>query len=484
MNQTISTVVLTGALLWTVGCASASKKPTTDKQGSVAADAATQPDRFAPMAEDEALASIWNDPAFTRRLIGTYAPATEVEPRVSPEEGLVFQEQIRPLLRDDQGEAIQQLQALIKPDSTALFEFTLGTLYFQNGDLTNAVRYFDQAIAKFDDFRRAWQNLGFAYARNGEYGEAIEPLARAIGLGANDGGTYGLLGFCYMNGEQWVSAEAAFRQAMLLEPDNADYRLWMVKCLVQQENFSAASAALDELLARHPEREQIWAIQANVYLQTDRPVLASVNLEVLRRMGKASAKNLIQLGDIYMLQEATALALPVYLEAIGLEGGDDLKPALRAAEIMVGRGAWAESTELFAKIREVGGDQMSDEDRMKLLKLESKVAMAQGQGDQAIQVLEDIVELNPLDGEALLLAGDYYSRAGNLEKAQFRYDLASKIEGFEADAFVKQAQLMAQSSKYVEAVELLRKAQKIKPRDNVQNYLEAIERVARTSGSG
>jgi len=468
-------LIITTVLLQNTVCAAS--KPSKSSSASVPQDT------FAPVSADDPLASIWNDPEFTRRLMGTYAAAPDVEPKVSAEEGLIFREQIVPLLRDDRPKAIKELKGLIKSDNSALFEFTLGNVYFQDGDMTNAVNYFEQAVAKFPYFRRAWQNLGFAYARDGQYAQAVEPITRAMTLGAVDGKAYGLLGFCYMNQEHWISAETAYRQAMLLEPKNADYRLGIVKCQIGQENYTSALAMLNELLADAPDRDQLWNIQANVYLQTDQPAKAAVNLEMLRLMDKASAKNLILLGDIYMSEEATALALPVYLEAIEMEGSEDLKPALRAAEIMVGRGAWEESRTLFVKIREVGGTEFTGEAELKLLKLESKVAMANGEGEKAIQVLEQIIEKNPLDGEALILAGDYYSRSGNREKAEFDYELAAKIEGYEADAMVKQAQLLAQSSKYVEAMELLRRAQKIRPRDNVQRYLEAMERIARTSSS-
>jgi hypothetical protein len=47
---------------------------------------------------------------------------------------------------------------------------------------------------------------------------------------------------------------------------------------------------------------------------------------------------------------------------------------------------------------------------------------------------------------------------------------------------VKQAQLLAQSQKYAQATELLKKAQKVKPRDNVQRYLDKLEQLARTAG--
>ena len=131
------------------------------------------------------------------------------------------------------------------------------------------------------------------------------------------------------------------------------------------------------------------------------------------------------------------------------------------------------------------GGSLSPEDEMKLLKLEAKVALNTGAGADGIKVLEQIITRNPLDGEALILAGNYYAtkEEPEPEKAAFRYDTAAKLEGFEPDAFLKLAQLKVQARKYADAVELLRKAQKAKPRDNVQRYLERVEQLAR-SGAG
>jgi tetratricopeptide (TPR) repeat protein len=184
------------------------------------------------------------------------------------------------------------------------------------------------------------------------------------------------------------------------------------------------------------------------------------------------------LGDLYMTQESPDLALEVYLLALDKDEGANPSRALRAAQILVSRGAWTEAGKLFDRIHQ-SATPLADADEMKLLKLESKAAMASGAGDKAIATLEQIVKRNPVDGEALLLAGDYYSKNGQKEKAELRYQEASAIEGYEADAFVKQAQLLAQSQKYAQAAELLKKAQKVKPRDNVQRYLDKIEQLAR-----
>ena len=88
-----------------------------------------------------------------------------------------------------------------------------------------------------------------------------------------------------------------------------------------------------------------------------------------------------------------------------------------------------------------------------------------------------------MDGEALLLAGDYYAKNEQIEKADFRFDTASKLTGFEAEAFVKRAQLLVRNKKFTQAVEFLQKAQRAKPRDNVQRYLEKIEQLVRVGRS-
>ena len=136
---------------------------------------------------------------------------------------------------------------------------------------------------------------------------------------------------------------------------------------------------------------------------------------------------------------------------------------------------------MFAKVREVSGDTLSDEEQMKLLKLEARVALANDEGAKAASTLEEIIAKNPMDGEALILLADYHGNNGEREKAETRYGFAEKIEGFEADAMVKHAQLLVRSKEYARAVDLLTRAQKLKPRDSIGRYLEQVQRAAQAS---
>ena len=82
------------------------------------------------------------------------------------------------------------------------------------------------------------------------------------------------------------------------------------------------------------------------------------------------------------------------------------------------------------------------------------------------------------------LAGDYYVGNDQPELAQMRYEAASRLEASQADAWVKLAQLLVQGKTYSEAIDLLNRAQKAKPRAHIQRYLEKVEVAAgRTSRS-
>ena len=301
-------------------------------------------------------------------------------------------------------------------------------------------------------------------------------------MGGGDGKVFGLLGFACLSQGRNVSAEAAYRQALVFEPENLDFKLGLVKSAVGTANYDYALSILDELIKQYPDKDNLWTLQANLFIQKEQPAKAAISLEMLRRLGKANVQSLNLLGDLYMAQESRDLALGAYIEAMAKDNGQNPAKALRPAQILVSRGAWGEARELFTKIR-ASATPLTGADDLKLLKLESKVAMSTGAGAKAIETLEQIIQKDPLDAEALMLAGDYYAKNNQKEKAEFRYRTASGIAGYEADAYVKHAQLLVQSQKYIEAAELLKKAQKVKQRDNVQRYLEKVEQLGRTARS-
>lgn len=105
---------------------------------------------------------------------------------------------------------------------------------------------------------------------------------------------------------------------------------------------------------------------------------------------------------------------------------------------------------------------------------------AGGGGEETAAVLEEILKLDPLDGEALLLLGQHYGRNNQQEKALLYYERAAGLDEYEVRAKVRQAQLLVQMGRYGDALPLLRRAQELKPREDIARYLEQVERISKS----
>lgn len=428
---------------------------------------------------DEA-ATVWSDPVFQKQFLGDFGILADVEPKMTAEERALL-EKVYPLMSSDPDEAARQIEAGRKPDSSALLDFVLGGIDYQKDRVEEAAARYEAAVAKFPSFRRAWKMLGVSRYRLQNSDAAILAFTRMLQLGGGDAVSYGLLGDAYAARQDHLAAEAAYRNALLLDPDNAAYRVGLVRSVLKQEKYEEAAGLLRVLLEKFPERAEFWLLQANAFVNLKQPLRAAENYEVVYRMGKGTPESMNVLGDIYVNEGLPNLAAPAYARAIELDPAQPLVRPLRNIETLLARGATAEAGGLVARLRAVAGDRLGAEENRKLLKLDARIAVADGNGEQAARVLEELVSLDPLDGEALLLLGQHHQRTGDLERALVYFERAAGIEAFEGPAKARQGQVLAAQGKYDAALPLLKRAQAIKPTDQLALYLAQVERLARTA---
>jgi tetratricopeptide (TPR) repeat protein len=432
-------------------------------------------------AADDPAPDLWKDPAFQKAFLGSYGVQSELEPKLTQIE-LQQMQKILPLMDTDSDAAVRRLQSLAKPNASAVFDFTLGNLAFQKDQPEEAEAHYRVAVSKFPNFRRALRNLGLIQVRLGQYDDAVRSLSRVIELGGGEGLTYGLLGYAYAATGQALSAESAYRNAVLLQPDLLDWKVGLAQTLLKQQKHAEAAALCGELLERDPERTDLWLLQAGAYVGLGQPLKAAENYEILRRMGKSTVASLATLGDIYVNEGLWDLAASAYGAALDSDPQQDPGRPLRWVAVLSQRGATTQGRALLERMKSAYGERLDAAVRKDLLRQEARLAAAEGADAEALRVLLEIVALDPLDGEALLLLGQQYTRADDLEQAQFYYERAESLEAFEADAKVRRAQILVRQSKYRDAVPLLKRAQEIKPRDDVARYLEQVERLAKTRG--
>lgn len=425
------------------------------------------------------LSAIWKDPVFQKQFVGTYGINADIEPRVTPEEVAVL-EKIRPLMGSDLPKAEQTLRKLMKPECSAILDFTLGSIAFQQDKLDDARSSYEKAVAKFPSFRRAWRNLGLIHARTGKFDESIRAFVRMIELGGADGYAYGLLGFAYASKQDYQAAEAAYRSALLLQPDSTEWRLGLTRCVYKQEKFQDAATLLDALIARYPEKTDFWLLQAQTFLGMKQPLKAAGNLEALEQLGKSTVDSLHTLGDIYLGESLLDLALHAYQRAAELDPKQPVARSIRSAELLAARGGTGQARTLLARLNELQ-PKMEEADHKRLLKLHARFAMADGgASNEAAAALEELVALDPLDGEALLLLGQHYARKGEPDRAILCFERAEGIESCEVQAKLRHAQSLVGLGRYADALPLLRRVQELKPRDDVARYLEQVERLAKS----
>jgi tetratricopeptide (TPR) repeat protein len=424
--------------------------------------------------------ALWNSEDFQRRIATSYLSETDIEPVVTAPE----RKQIEPILKliaaDDMQGAAEALEKVRTEASSAVFDFTLANIYFQGDDLERAIADYRRAVAKFPKFRRAWKNLALIHVRQGDFASAVPALTKVVELGGGDALTYGLLAFGLSGLDDHLAAESAYRMAILLDPATRDWKLGLARSFFKQERWADAVALVGKLIEETPEAAELWLLQANAFIGLGQTARAAENYEIVDRLGKSTADSLNMLADIYINSELYGLAVDCYARALDLDSKGGPERVIRAVKVLTARGASDESEALIAKVDEVFGDRVSESDKRDLLKLRARMAAAKGATDEEARILAEVVAVDPLDGEALILLGQYHAKAGDAEKAIFHYERAQQIEKFEADAKVRHAQLLVGQGKYPDAVKLLREAQQLKPRENIQQYLEQVERVAKS----
>lgn len=422
---------------------------------------------------------IWNDPVFKQRFIESYAAETDVEPTLTKDETKRMQEVYELMAADRLEDAIALLEQTLTPASSAAFDFTLAGIRFQRDELEPAIAGYRTAVEKFPRYKRAWRNLGMACARAGDHASAVPALTRLIEFGGGDAFVHGLLGYGHWTLGNHLAAESAYRIANLLDPRSLQWQVGLAQSFFEQRRYADAAAACTALIAAQPDQAEWWKLQAKAFIGLAQPQRAAENLELLDAMGASTPETLNLLGDIYVNEGLFHLAAARYVRALESADATGLPRALRAAKDFAIRGALAETASVLDAIEGRHAAALQDADRVEVLRLRARVAVAGGADDEQARILEEIVALDPTDGESLILLGKHAARIGQFERGVFWFERAAQLEDFEADAKTGHAQLLANEGRYAEAVPLLRRALELKPRQSLRDYLDQVERFAK-----
>lgn len=445
--------------------------------------------------------NLFRDPTFVRDFVGSYGFLSDVEPKVSTEEQallVIVREKFEASqFRDAEQEIVRFIQVIENPTDPEVAKgeispamvFVLGNLYFQAERTDEARRAFLEAIRRFPRFRRAHTNLGYLYISKNMTDEALPMLQKAIELGENSSRAYGLLGYCHLLKKNALAAENAYRQAYLLDPASRDWKLGLAQALMAQEKYAESANLIGTLIEENPNDKQLWLQQTNAYLAMEKKEEAAVNLEVLRLKGLADESNLSLLGNLYMDRNDPQLALLAYLAAMEKSQKLNIAQTLKSAKILSDYGFPDKADDFITEVRKKAGDAISDGDKLSLTLTEVSVAQAKKQPDRVEALLNQLLEMNPANGDVLLELARHKDllsreeaepekRAALVVEARTNYQLALRNETVAYPANLALGQMLVRERRYPEAMPHLQTALELKKSDSLEQYVSRVRRAA------
>ncbi len=150
-------------------------------------------------------------------------------------------------------------------DSTAMQLLRSGRDAMQRGDLAQAERLFQRAVATAPSLADASLGLGLVQLRRGESDAAAKSLAHAAALNPQLQGPHLFLGIAQYQAGQNEAAMASLRAELALNPDNLEALTWSGIVGLGSGRPDQAIAPLDHAVALKPNDPQLLYYQAKAH---------------------------------------------------------------------------------------------------------------------------------------------------------------------------------------------------------------------------
>ncbi|MEM0897900.1 MAG: tetratricopeptide repeat protein [Verrucomicrobiota bacterium] len=439
--------------------------------------------------------SLWDDPVFQKELIGSLGINPGVEPAMN-EAYEEYHRKIIPLLETEPEKAAGFIREILTdPEASARFDFLLGYLEVKAGNKVEAAKNFKNAIGKFPDYMSAHQNLGVIFVQEQLFDPAIKHLTEAIKLGLNNGQFFGLLGTAYFETKDFIAAESAFRSAVTLDPRENAWKKGLIGALAGQGNYDAVIAMTGTMLAKDPKQKELRLQQASAFAEKKDWLNAAKNLEVLDAIKLLDEDFLPMLGDLYVNANLLGLAADVHVRAYSRNPGQNLDGPIRAADYLLRREGLGEAQQLLDGIKASAPEDLTSDNKKRILRLEAKIADQQGDDEAAASIYELLIDDDPLDGESRISLATYLDKQADLAETEaastdFRnraiamLDEAIEVEAVGAKARVAKAQILVRKGRdhYSEAIRLLKESLRLEESDAVEDFLKQLEDIQKSRG--
>jgi len=329
----------------------------------------------------------------------------------------------------------------------------LGNTAFNKGNYTEAVRYYEDALADNKSVE-VYISLGHTQGRLGHWDKAVEAFKSAVETQQKEPAAelFRFLGQAQYMAEHYDEALDTFQQAYLNAADSED-ELWIARCFIQTHQWTRGQDMLLRYLRSKPQKNEALELLAYLFAQSGRID------EAIGIHKKLVQKNPGQMQYLFELTSAQTVA-KYYDQAIDtLEFAERITPEYTKeanrllADLYVNKKMYRQAAACYQKII-LYSDLPSVEDYYRLAYTYFQI----GELLSANQAFEKIRQIDPSNTKAPLYLGHIAVEKGKIEAARQYYLEAIKVNESSKEPYLALAELELRNDKFSDAAEQFSKA--------------------------
>jgi len=337
------------------------------------------------------------------------------------------------------------------PDTiSASMLYVIGHTYFSLQRYRAAETAFRLALQVGANIR-AHESLGMLYLRTERYADAQEELATAVGLGRNTALVHTALGLADVKTRRYSAAVTDFQRALVLAPEDRGAQRGLLLALTETREHDKAAALVEQLLREDPDDRDLWLYRSRIALLANERAAALASLEIALRLGDDSVDN-------------RRACFELQVESGNVARGVELLRGLRARELpfpLVDQAlGWLANENEWERFREVlvsvDRAALGGVDQSRLLTRRAALAVHDGNRRGASTALQEALELDPSNADALLALGQIYRTDRDYGRADLVLRRASDYLAVREDALVARAEVAIDQENFDSALAFLR----------------------------
>ena len=358
-------------------------------------------------------------------------------------------------------------------DVSATVLYLIGVTYLYLEQWVPAEAALKAALVPLPDYQRVHEALGNLYTLTERWDEARTHLTRAAELGLNTASLHAALGYINYKVKNWWGMASAYQQALTLEPDVRDWQTALMYALNETRQYAGGLALVEQMLQSQPGDPVLWLYRSYMALNVGDRALALTSLEATMRLGDNSVANKQVAAALHMERGSIARAVELLKSA----PAQDLDFVFidQALGWLNYENEWDYFRDLLAAA-DAHKALLDNLQGSRLLMHVSSLQLHDGDRRAAITTLQQAIELDSSNAEALLTLGQAYRDERDLNRAELMFQRASAFDLYRENALVSLAQIAIDQQNFERALELLRDIVSRNPaRTDLQRNVDVLE---------